>query len=61
MAPNTPVASMGEVPSDSGEIVPVYLKQPSPSLQESSQVGIADNTAHSSCPLPHNRHSREGQ
>ena len=32
----------GKVPSNSGEIVPVYLKQPPPSPQEPSQAGMAD-------------------
>ena len=52
MAPNTPVAIRGEVPSDSGQIVPVSLKQPPPSPQESSQVGTANVMAHSSCSHP---------
>ena len=53
VASNTPVASKGEVPSDSGEIVPVYLKQLPP--HGSSQVGMADIMAHSShspSPIP---------
>ena len=50
LAPNTPAASRGKVPSYSGEIIPVYLKYLPPSPQESSQVGMGDITAHFSCP-----------
>ena len=54
MASNTPVASKGEVPSNSGEIVPVYPKQLPPSPHWSSQAGMANVTAHSSCsPSPY--------
>ena len=48
MAPNTPVASKGEVPSGSGERVLVYPKQLPPSPHGSSQVGTANVMAHSS-------------
>ena len=48
MASNTPVVNKGEVPSNSGEIVPVYPKQLPPSPHRSSQAGMADITAHSS-------------
>ena len=50
VALKTPGASKGEVPSDPGEIVSVYLKQLPPSPQESSQVGMANIIAHSSSP-----------
>ena len=49
MVPNVPAASKEKAPPDFGEIIPVYLKQPPPSPQESSQVGMIDVTAHSSC------------
>ena len=45
MAPKNPAASRGEVPSDPGETLPGYLKQPPPSPHESSQAGTADVTA----------------
>ena len=48
MVPNTPAASKEKAPLDLGEIIPVYPKQPPPSPQESSQVGMIDITAHSS-------------
>ena len=49
VAPNTLVASKEEVPPDLGEIIPVFLKQSPPFPQESSQVGMVNVTAHSSC------------
>ena len=55
MAPDTPVTSRGEVPSHSGEIVPVFLKQSPPFPQELSQVGTDNVKAHSShspSPIP---------
>ena len=53
VAPINPVASRGEVPPDPGETLPGYLWQPPPSPHGSSQVGVADVTAHSSCsPMP---------
>ena len=48
MVPNTPAASKEKASLDLGEITPVYLKQPPPSPQESSQVGMINVTAHSS-------------
>ena len=48
MVPNTPAASKEKAPSDLGEIISIYLKQPPPFPQESSQVGMVDITAHSS-------------
>ena len=62
MVPNTPAASKEEAPPNLGEIIPVYLKQPPPSPHESSQAGIVNITAHSSCSSsPHTRYSREEQ
>ena len=55
MTANTLVASKGEDPPDLGEIIPVYPKQPPPSPHKSSQAGMADVMAHSSCspsPMP---------
>ena len=51
MAPNTPAASKEKAPSNLGEIILVYPKQSPPSPQESSQVGMDDVMAHSSCSL----------
>ena len=48
MVPNTQAASKEKAPLDLGEISPVYPKQPPPSPQESSQVGMTNVTAHSS-------------
>ena len=52
MVLNTPAASKEEATPDLGEIgeiILVYPKQPSPSTQESSQSGMINVTAHSSC------------
>ena len=48
MAPNSPAASRREVPPEPGETLLGYLKQPPPSPHESSKVGTANVTAHSS-------------
>ena len=49
MVPNTPAVSKEKAPPDLWKIIPVYLKQPPPSPQESSQVGMINITAHFSC------------
>ena len=44
---------VGGIPSNLGETIIIYLKQPPPSPQGSSQAGMADVMAHSSCsPTP---------
>ena len=43
------MASRGEVPTDPGETLPGYLRQLPPSPHESSQAGMANVTAPSSC------------
>ena len=48
VVPNTPAASKEKAPPDLGEIISVYLKQPPPSQQESSQADMVHITAHSS-------------
>ena len=48
MVLNTPAASKEKAPLGLEEIIPVYLKQPTPSTQELSQVGMIDITANSS-------------
>ena len=53
MAPNTPAASKEKAPSDLGEIIAVYPKQSLPSPHQSSQVDMANVTAHSSCSPSH--------
>ena len=47
--PNNPAASRGEDLPEPGETLPDYLKQPPPSPHGTSQVGMGDITAHSSC------------
>ena len=60
MVPNTPAASKEKAPLDLGETISIYPKQPPPSHQESSQVGMVNITAHS-CSFPHTGYSREEQ
>ena len=52
MAPIHPAASREKAPSELGEIIAVYPKQSHPSPHESSQVGMANVMAHSSCSPP---------
>ena len=49
MVPNTPAASKERASPDLGKIISIYLKQPPPSPQESSQDGTVNITVHSSC------------
>ena len=49
MGPDVPTTSGGEIPFEPGKIDLASLKEILPSPQESSQVGMANDTAHNNC------------